>query len=102
MASVTSSDPAALAMQQRQLANVLFGDFAADPVRLEELSHRFIKAYHAVVPVGDQVVVDALNLAGTDGTGNRIGVPQHFKRQVSLIALFEVGEQSLADYRAQA
>ena len=68
----------------------------------QQQPHRLVEADHAVLPAGQQVVVDALDLAGADGAGDRVGVPQHLQGQVPLGPPLDAGQQPLADDRPQA
>ena len=65
-----------------RFADIPLGYCASDLLLGEQSADRLVEAHHALVASRDQVIVDALELAGPDRTGNRVGVPEHFQSQV--------------------
>lgn len=76
-----------LAIQHREIPDILFGHGAADLAGAPELPHRLVEAHHAIVAMRHQVVVDALQLSVADRAGDGMRVPEHFQGQMPLVIM---------------
>src|SRR5262245_17982018 len=82
--------PKRLTIQQTWLPDVALGHLAGDLARLQQPPDRFVEADHSLVAVGDEIVVDALQLPAADRTGDRMSVPQYLQGQVPLRTAVDV------------